>query len=197
MAEPNPSLSRLSPFQSAFGRQVNTIRETLLEARQVALEVVRGQHRHTGSFLDDLFQCVQLLVVDLFPRFAAFQIGCTIRDLQKFHRLGRSAQRFDLLAALQLHEEFLLHQLVHRLRCRRQLDHDLVDDRLFQCEPVGRVDRDAHVFKRCLDLALRLVGRLYAEPSMRSAKPTLLEGVEGSAESVALINEPHLPPQIL
>ncbi|MNO85002.1 hypothetical protein D3C76_763600 [compost metagenome] len=135
--------------------------------------------------------------MDLFPRFAALQVRGTVRYLQKLHRLSGGIQRFDLLSAFQLHEELLFHLLVHHLGRRRQLDHDAVDDRLFQCEPVGGVDRDAHVFKRCLDLALRLVSRLYAEPGMRSAKPALLEGVEGSAEAVALVDEPHLPPQIL
>ncbi|MNE20402.1 hypothetical protein D3C80_1135190 [compost metagenome] len=159
--------------------------------------MVRGQHRHTGSFLDDLFQRVQLLVVDLLPRFPAFQVGGAVRDLQKLHRLSRSVQRFDLLPAFQLHEELLLHLLVHDLGRCRQLDHNAVDDWLFQCEPVRGIDCDAHVFKRCLDLALRLVGRLYAEPGMRSAKPTLLEGVERSAKAITLVDEPHLPPQIL
>ncbi|MNC68215.1 hypothetical protein D3C75_1187830 [compost metagenome] len=84
--------------------------------------------------------------MDLFPRFAAFQVSRPVRDLQKLHRLGRSVQRFDLLPAFQLHEELLLHLLVHHLRGRRQLDHDAVNDWLFQCEPVGSIDRYAHVF---------------------------------------------------
>ncbi|MNQ54585.1 hypothetical protein D3C85_686540 [compost metagenome] len=104
--------------------------------------------------------------MDLFPILPAFQVRSAVRDLQKLHGLSGSIQRFDLLSAFQLHEELLLHLLVHDLGRSRQLDHDLVDDRLFQREPIGGIDRDAHVFKRCLDLALRLVGRLYAEPGM-------------------------------
>ncbi|MNS97588.1 hypothetical protein D3C72_1319270 [compost metagenome] len=120
------------------------MRETRQEPRQIALEVVSYEHRHSGGFLQDLLQRVQLLVVDLFPLRTAFYIGSAGSDLQTLLRLRRCVQRFDL-RTLQVHEHLLFHVLVENARGRRQLYADHVHDWLFEIEPICGIDRDTHV----------------------------------------------------
>ncbi|MNP40051.1 hypothetical protein D3C76_1336580 [compost metagenome] len=134
--------------------------------------------------------------MDLLPLRAAFDVRSPRADLQTLLRLGGRVQRLDL-RAFQVHEHLFFHVLVEHARGRRQIHLNDVHDRLFEVEPVCSVDCDTHVAQCFLNLLLRLIGRLDAESGMRSPEPTLLEGVVGAAQPVALIHEPHLPPKVL
>ncbi|MNQ91561.1 hypothetical protein D3C85_1069490 [compost metagenome] len=141
--------------------------------------MVRDEHRHTRSFLKDFFQGVQLLVVDELPLWTAVYDRRACRNLKALHGLGGGVQCLDL-RAFQIHEHLLFHVFVQHLRGRRQFHFDQVDDWFLQVEPIRRVNGDAHVAQRLLDLLLRLLRSFNTEACVRGTEPALLKRIVGA-----------------
>src|SRR5690606_28944955 len=114
------------------------------------------------------------------------------------HRFGAGVERLDALV-LHLDIELALHLPVLLPRLRRQVDHDLVDDRVLEVEKILGVEGEAYILDPLLNLVLRVRERSHlavAIAARHRLEPALFERLERSTEPLAAIERPELPPQI-
>ena len=157
------------------------------------LEIIGNENRRTVGLFDDALEGVELGGMRLLPVTCVVDIQRAVRELQALLRAHRRVGRLDTLV-IEDGEHLGLHRVVHLARHRRQVDVDRVHDRLVD---VQTRDGQADVLEAFLDLGLRVVVGHEAVAVVPLAEPPLLEGAERAAEALALIEEPHLPPQIL
>ena len=86
------------------------LRETLLNAVQVMLEPVRYQQWFSIGSFNQILQCVQLLVVNLYDGMV-LSVGCSIGHLTQFSGQGGGVHRVNLLT-FYLHDQVSLHSVV-------------------------------------------------------------------------------------
>ena len=157
------------------------------------LEVIGHQHGRAVSLLDNAFQRVQLGIMDVLPLPFLAYVHRAVGDLQQLLRPHGGVGRLDLVLR-ELREHLRLHRHVQLAHRRDEVGVDRHHVRLLDGQ---RTDRQAYVAQLLLDLTLRVLVRHEAVAVVALAEPPLLEGAERAAQTLALVDEPYLPPQIL
>ena len=126
------------------------------DALPVMLEPVRHQHRLAVGGFDQVFQCLQLVVMQN-PRFAVFVIDCAIAHLQQF-----SSQRCSIgsiyIPILQGDQEVLLEHIVELALLGVHLDFVPCRDAVRHIQVVQSLHGDGDVRNTLVD---QLLGSLF------------------------------------
>lgn len=114
-------------------------REGASQAREVGLEVIGDEHRHTSGFLDDALQRLELGIVNLLPVASVVDIHRAVDEFEASHGASRRVHRFDGVLA-DLHEHVAFHVAIELPSVAGQIDIHGTHDRFLHIEPVGGIE---------------------------------------------------------